>query len=49
MSPHTPNLEEQEIKWTWVNDWRTKMGLSAQRQRDQHTTNIYLQEKKGRD
>lgn len=48
ISTRSPNLEEQEIKWTVVNDWRTKTGLSAQRQRDQHSINI-LSEEKSRD
>jgi hypothetical protein len=45
ISSSSPNLEEKEIKWTLVNDWRTKIGISVQRQRD--TMNI--QEKKSRD
>ena len=46
LSVHSPNIQEQEIKWTLVNDWRTKIGMSSQRQRDQH---ILIQEKRGRD
>jgi hypothetical protein len=42
-STRSPILEEQEIKWTVVNDWQT--GMSAQRQRDQHSINILSQEK----
>jgi hypothetical protein len=34
ISSRSPNLEEQEIKWTSVNDWRTKTAVSAQRQED---------------
>lgn len=45
ISNRSPNLEEQEIKWTLVNDWRTKTAISAQRQQDQHSINILSQEK----
>ena len=44
-STRSPNLEEQEIKWTSVNDWRTKTAISAQRQLDQYSINILSQEK----
>lgn len=45
ISTRSPNLEEQEVKWTLVNDWRTKTAISAQRQQDQHLINIFSQEK----
>lgn len=45
ISTRSPNLEEQEVKWTLVNDWRTKTAISAQRQQDQHSINIFSQEK----
>ena len=45
ISTRSPNLEEQETKWTSVNDWRTKTAISAQPQKDQHSINILKQEK----
>jgi hypothetical protein len=39
ISTRSPNLEEQEMKWTSVNDWRTKTAISAQRQQNQHSIN----------
>jgi len=45
IATRSTNLEEQEVKWTLVDDWRTKIGMSAQRQRD-HTMNILGQEKR---
>jgi len=45
VSTRSPNLEEQEIKWTLVNDLRPKTAISAQRQQDQHSINIFSQEK----
>jgi hypothetical protein len=47
ISTHSPNREDQETKWSLVDDWRTKTGMSAQRPRDQqHSINI---EEKSRD
>ena len=34
ISTHSPDLEDQEIKWTSVNDWRTKTAVSTERQQD---------------
>jgi hypothetical protein len=45
ISTRSPNLDEQEVKWTLVNDWRTKTAISAQRQQDQHSINSFSQEK----
>jgi hypothetical protein len=45
ISTRSPNLEEQEVKWTLMNDWRTKTAISAQRQQDQHSINNFSQEK----